>query len=96
MLLDLERAICNVLRVSGPGINPATRLIGDLGAGSIELVDLSCNLRQIAGADVDFSRIFRQKCANQDGTPLDITLQEIMDYVRAQVADGHTSRVVVH
>jgi acyl carrier protein len=94
--LDLKGAICNVLRVSGPGINPAARLIADLGADSIELVDLSSNLRQIAGTDVDFNRIFRQKCAKQDGTPLDITLQEIMDYVRTQVADGHLSRVVVH
>jgi acyl carrier protein len=85
LLLDLETAICNVLRVSGPGINANTRLVGDLGAGSIDFFELSCNLKKIGGAEVDFSRLFRQKQAYSDGAPPDVTLQEIVDYLKVQV-----------
>jgi acyl carrier protein len=82
--LDLETAICNVLRVSGPGINPNTRLIGDLGAGSIDFFDLSCDLKKIAGAEVDFTKLFRQKHAHSGGDPFDVTLQDVVDYLKAQ------------
>ncbi len=83
--MDLETAICNVLRVSGPGINANTRLVGDLGAGSMDFFELSCNMKKIAGAEVDFAGLFRQKHAHSDGGPLDVTLQEIVDYLKVQV-----------
>lgn len=93
--MDLETAICNVLRVSGPGINPSTRLIGDLGAGSIDFFDLSCDLKKIAGAEVDFTRLFRQKRAQSDGAPLDVTLQEIVDFLRTQDRPQEPRRTVI-
>ena len=95
LLLDLETAICNVLRVSGPGINPATRLIGDLGAGSIEFFDLSCDLKKISGAEVDFCRLFRQKCAQSDGAPLDVTLQEIVEHLKAQFEPEEPEKIAI-
>ena len=93
--MDLETAICNVLRVSGPGINPNTRLIGDLGAGSIEFFDLSCDLKKIAGAEVDFTKLFRQKYAHSDGAPLDVTLQEVVDYLKAQAGLQEPRTIVI-
>src|SRR6476659_9611920 len=93
LLLDLETAICNVLRVSGPGINANTRLIGDLGAGSIEFCDLSCDLKKITGAEVDFCKLFRQKCAQSDCAPMDVTLQEIVDYLKAQAEPQESGRI---
>lgn len=93
--MNLETAICNVLRVSGPGINPNTRLIGDLGAGSIDFFDLSCDLKKIAGTEVDFTRLFRQKHANSDGSPFDVTLQEIMDYLKAQAGPQEPCQMVI-
>jgi acyl carrier protein len=95
LLLDLETAICNVLRVSGPGINRNTRLIGDLGAGSIDLFDLSCDLKKIAGAEVDFTKLFRQKRAQSDGAPLDVTLQEIVDYLKAQARPQEPRKIFI-
>jgi hypothetical protein len=95
LLLELETAICNVLRVSGPGINPGTRLIGDLGAGSMDFLDLSCDLKKIAGAEVDFCKLFRQKCADSDGAPLDVTLQEIVDYMREQIEPRSTKKTLI-
>jgi acyl carrier protein len=95
LLLDLETAICNVLRVSGPGINPNTRLIGDLGAGSIDFFDLSCDLKKIAGAEVDFTKLFRQKHAHSDGAPFDVTLQDVVDYLKAQAGPQEPRKIVV-
>lgn len=93
--MNLETAICNVLRVSGPGINPNTRLIGDLGVGSIDFFDLSCDLKKIAGAEVDFTRLFRQKHANSDGSPIDVTLQEVVDYMKAQAGSQEPRKMVI-
>lgn len=93
--MDLETAICNVLRVSGPGINRNTRLIGDLGAGSIDFFDLSCDLKKIAGADVDFYKLFRQKCAQSGGAPLDVTLQDVVDYLQEQTGPQASGKIVI-
>jgi acyl carrier protein len=93
--LDLETAICNVLRVSGPGINPNTKLIGDLGAGSIDFFDLSCDLKKIAGAEVDFTKLFRQKYAHSEGAPLDVTLQDVVDYLKAQAGPQEPCKTAI-
>jgi acyl carrier protein len=81
--------------VSGPGINANTRLVGDLGAGSIDFFELSCNLKKIAGAEVDFSRLFRQKHAHSDDAPPDVTLQEIVDYLKVQV-ELQEAEITIH
>jgi acyl carrier protein len=83
--LDLETVICNVLRVSGPGINPETRMIADLGLQSAELMVLSCGLEKLTGAKVDLRKLFRQKHAAADEAAFDVTLGDIVDYVRAQL-----------
>lgn len=84
-----------MLRVSGPGINRNTRLIGDLGAGSIDLFELSCDLKKIAGADVDFFRLFRQKCAESDGAPRDVTLQDVVDYLQQPVGLQEPDKIII-
>jgi acyl carrier protein len=83
--LDLETVICNVLRVSGPGINPETRMIADLGLESAELMGLSCGLEKLTGAKVDLRKLLRQRRAAADEAGLDVTLGDIVDYVRAQL-----------
>lgn len=88
-------AICNVLRVSGPGINPGTRLIENLGAQSADLFELSCSMQRLIGAEVDFRKLFRQKCASLDGVPLDVTLQEIVDYLQAQLGAESSAKEVM-
>jgi len=81
--------------MSGPGINPDTRLVGDLGAGSMDFCCLSCDLKKIVGVELDFRKLFRQKCANSEGGPLDVTIQELLDYLRVQVELQNTSAKVV-
>ena len=95
LLFDLETAICNVLRVSGPGINPNTRLMGDLGADSMDVCHLSCRLKDIVGAELDFRELFRQKHATLEGGPPDVTIQELLAYVRRQVSLQNPSTKVV-
>jgi acyl carrier protein len=82
---EVQKAICTVLRVSGSGIQPATTLIGDLGAESIDFLDLGCDLEKIVDAEVDFRKLFEAKKAKGSGAVLDVSIQEVVDYLKTQV-----------
>jgi acyl carrier protein len=81
--------------MSGSGVNRNARLIGDLGASSIDFLELSCDLKKIAGAEVDFGKLFRQKCAQSTGDPPDVTLQEVVDYLKAQAGPPESRKTAI-
>src|SRR6478609_7886999 len=82
---EVEKVICNVFRLSGSAVRPDTTLVGDLGAESIDFLDLGCDLEKIVDAEVDFRKLFMEKRAHSEGAVLDITIQEVVEYLKAQV-----------
>ena len=84
---EVEKVICNVFRLSGSAVRPDTTLVGDLGAESIDFLDLGCDLEKVVDAEVDFRKLFQEKRAQAAGASvvLDVTVQEIVDYLKAQV-----------
>jgi acyl carrier protein len=82
---EVEKVICNVFRLSGSAVRPDTTLVGDLGAESIDFLDLGCDLEKIVDAEVDFRKLFQEKRAQSEGNGvLDVTVQEVVDYLKAQ------------
>ncbi len=82
---EVEKVICSVFRLSGSAVRPDTTLVGDLGAESIDFLDLGCDLEKIVDAEVDFRKLFQQKRAQSEGNGvLDVTVQEVVDYLKAQ------------
>lgn len=97
LLSEVEKIICNVLRVSASAVRPDTTLVGDLGAESIDFLDLGGDLEKVVDAEVDFRKLFQEKRAQSaDGTStVDVTVQEIVDYLKAQVESQHLAGTAV-
>lgn len=85
LFTEVEKVICNVFRLSGTTIQPETTLVGDLGAESIDFLDLGCDLEKIVDAEIDFRALFQEKRAKaQEGSVLDVTVQEVVAYLKVQ------------
>lgn len=93
---EVEKVICNVFRLSGSAVRPDTTLVGDLGAESIDFLDLGCDLEKIVDAEVDFRKLFQEKRAQAEGNGvLDVTVQEVVDYLKIQAETQESAAVIV-
>ena len=63
-------------------ISHTTRVIGDLGAESIDMLDIACELEKVMGLELDFHTLLQEHRAK--GLPDDFTIQEILDFMKAQ------------
>lgn len=86
LLSEVEKVICNVFRVSESAVRPDTTLVGDLGAESIDFLDLGCDLEKIVNAEIDFRKLFQEKRsqAKAGSAALDVTVQEVVEYLKSQ------------
>jgi acyl carrier protein len=85
LFTEVEKVISNVFRLNGTIIRPETTLVGDLGAESIDFLDLGCDLEKIVDTEIDFRKLFQEKRANAENSGvLDVTVLEIVDYLKAQ------------
>jgi len=75
----VEQAIELVLDTRSIAVTPDTRLIGDLGAESIDLLDLSCELEKLTGIELEFRKLLQQKRQDSKEQIVDITVQEVLD-----------------
>jgi len=71
-----------VLNLDDAPILPTTTLVGNLGAESIDFLDISCEIEKHFDVEVDFRKLFKQRqAASGDATP-DISVQDVIDYVK--------------
>ena|ERR1700693_2868002 len=85
LFTEVEKAVRTVFRATGAPIQPTTTLIGDLGAESIDFLDLGCDLEKIVDAEIDFRKLFDAKRTNSPGAALDLSVQEVVDYLKIQL-----------
>ena len=86
ILKNVTDAVQIVLNTEPGEIQPASALVKDLGAESIDFLDISCELEKAVGRELDFKEIIRatrQKAGDQGN---DITVQEIVDYLKENMA----------
>jgi acyl carrier protein len=74
----VQDAIKIVLDTKSKAITPETKLIGDLGAESIDFLDLSCEIEKLTGIELEFRKILQRKRQESQDQTVDISVHDIM------------------
>jgi acyl carrier protein len=82
---SVEKAVRTVLNLRNEELLPTTTFIGDLGAESIDFLDLSCELEKISDTEIDFRKLFQAKRLQSKGGAVDLTLEDIVEHLKTQV-----------
>jgi hypothetical protein len=88
MLMKVEREMCTMFGVSGPGIRSSTEPISDLSAESVDDFKLSCSLEGTVSTELECRRLFFTKRSNIPAAPHELTISEAADYIKAQLMAG--------
>lgn len=83
----IDSAIRTVLNVNDKPITPTTTLVGNLGAESIDFLDISCEIEKHFNVEVDFRKLFKKRQGLTGSAAPDISVQDLMEYVRELAAD---------
>lgn len=83
----IDDAIRTVLNVNDRPILPTTTLVGNLGAESIDFLDISCEIEKHFNVEVDFRKLFKKRQSATGTAAPDISVQDLADYVRDLCAD---------
>jgi acyl carrier protein len=79
----VQRAISWALRLSAAELQPTTKVIHDLGAESIDFLDITYELEEKLKVEVDFRSLFEAKRGQTDDP--DVTIQELVEYLQEQL-----------
>jgi acyl carrier protein len=82
MIDVVEQAIKIVLDTKSQQITADTSLIGDLGAESIDFLDLSCELEKLTGTEIEFRKLLQQKRQESQEKTVDLTVQDIVNALK--------------
>lgn len=85
LLKEVQRVICSVFRVDEANVGPDTSLVSDLGAESIDFLDLGFDLEKIVNEELNFRQLFEEKKAQTPEAAPDLTVREIVDYLQARL-----------
>jgi acyl carrier protein len=87
LLSHIDAAIRAVLVVDDGALLPSTALVGDLGAESIDFLDISCEIEKRCNVEIDFKKLVKARQASSGVSAPDITVQDILTHVQALRAD---------
>jgi acyl carrier protein len=76
-----------VLNLDGQEIAPTTTLVGNLGAESIDFLDISCEIEKHFNVEVDFRKLLKSRQEATGAAAPDISVQDIVEYVKTLRAD---------
>jgi acyl carrier protein len=81
-----------VLNVDRQAISPTTSLTRDLGAESIDYLDISCEIEKLVELELNFRELARALRSRSSSTLPDITVRDIVEHL-SQQGSAHSSRV---
>jgi acyl carrier protein len=80
----VQDSICTVLDIDNGEVKAESKIVADLGAESIDFLDISCELEKAIDFELDFKDIFNaHKAGGRAGTN-DITVAEIVQYLQTK------------
>ncbi|MBP7845125.1 MAG: acyl carrier protein [Proteobacteria bacterium] len=84
----IQSAIREVLNNDSLDVKPESRLIQDLGLESIDFLDVSCELENYLGREVDFKEVgsYVAKLKNSPQAAKELSVQNVIDYLAGQTA----------
>ena len=80
----VEGAIRTVMNLNGQLIGPSTAIVGELGAESIDFLDISCEIEKRIDLQVDFRQLFRGRRAQTRSSANDLTLEDVVVHLKAR------------
>jgi acyl carrier protein len=80
----VQESICTVLDIDTGEIKAESKIVADLGAESIDFLDISCELEKAIDFELDFKDIFNAQKAGGRATTNDITVAEIVKYLQTK------------
>jgi acyl carrier protein len=83
LLSQIDAAIRAVLAVDDGALRPSTSLVGDLGAESIDFLDISCEIEKRCNVEIDFKKLVKDRQASTGVSAPDVTVQDILTHVQA-------------
>jgi len=81
---NVEESIRLVLNTEAGEITPESKLVADLGAESIDFLDISCELEKFVDRELDFKEVMTDLRVKQGEEVKDLTVQNIVDYLMVQ------------
>jgi acyl carrier protein len=84
LMAAVQESICTVLDIDTGEIKTDSKIVADLGAESIDFLDISCELEKAIGFELDFKDIFNSQKAGGRAAPNDITISEIVKYLQTK------------
>jgi acyl carrier protein len=72
------------LNIDGRTISPTTSLSQDLGAESIDFLDISCEIEKLVTLELNFRDLAKGLRTRTGSSMPDIRVQDIVEYLRAQ------------
>jgi acyl carrier protein len=85
LLQNIEKVIRDVVNNQTLSVKAESTLISDLGLESIDLLDISSELENTIGKEIDFKSV-AQFSTQKSGKALDmksLSVQDLMDYIQA-------------
>jgi acyl carrier protein len=82
----VEKAVHTVLNLPSDQILLTSTLVGDLGAESIDFLDLSCELEKFTDVEIDFRKLFQAKRLKPDGGGVDVSIGELVEHLKSRLS----------
>jgi acyl carrier protein len=85
LLQNIEKAIRDVVNNQTLAVKADSRLISDLGLESIDLLDVSSELENTIGQELDFKEV-AEHISKKSGKPADMKamrVQDLIDYIQS-------------
>ena len=80
---NVEESIRAVLSTDEGEIKLSSRLVEDLGAESIDFLDISCELEKFIDRELDFKEVMSDLKEKNNGEEVkDLSVQDIVDYIK--------------
>ncbi len=81
ILSQVETAIRTVLNSKDLEIKPESKLAGDLGIESIDLLDISCELEKSLGRELDFKELAKHVSSTKGINAKDLAVGDVVEYI---------------
>lgn len=79
---NIEKAVSNVLNTKAGEITMDSKFRGDLGAESIDMIDISFEIEKATGKELDFKQIVAQLQQTQGNEVKDLKISDLVTYLQ--------------
>ena len=86
--VSVGKILVESLGVDEATVTDQAALVRDLGAESIDFLDISCEIERQFDVEVDFRRLFKARQAATGTATPDISVQDLVDYVKGLRSDA--------